>query len=291
MPYGHKSTLYDALGLTRDAKQSDILRTYRRLSAELRSEASAPDPRREALIHEAYEVLSDPQRRAAYDKSLRDGKFFGETRAPGAPLKWGALALVVVLGGALAYYFMAARRPAMSPLTMSREELQAAVSVAVGRVNRVEMSGARSAQGVAVAIEEGVMMAPCAGIGPGVQILVRIPPRDIPAQVRAADDPSGLCRLAVSGGASWPLRMASVIPRVGDTVHVAMLGSLGEVIIASGEVTKLEGGRILAVSAKADTPIDGTPLLDHQGRIIAVALGGRFTLLPASWITGSARNR
>ena len=291
MPYGQKSTLYDALGLNRDAKQSDIIRTYRRLTQELQKESAAPDPRREALVHEAYEVLSDPQRRAAYDKSLRDEKFLGVQAGRKPGFKWGAVvgAVALALGGAYYYFRAAGPAPGAAQLPgASLQVVQAAAAVAIGRVSQVQMSGARSNLGAAVAIAEGVMMTPCQGIAPGAQLMVRIPPRDIPAQVRQADDTSGLCRLLVSGGASWPLTLSRNVPRVGDTVYAANLGSLGEVVLGPGEVKKIAPGgqgMLVDTNARAGEPVEGTPLLDNQGQLVAIVLNGRYTTLPGTWMS------
>lgn len=284
--YGGKSTLYDALGLTRTAAQSDIIRTYRRLSAELKSEASAPNPRREALIHEAYEVLSDPQKRAAYDRSLQQAKFHGNERGRGPARKWGVLVAALGAAAGIAYYFMRPQAQHQAP-GASLQEIQAAAALSVGRVNRIDMSGARSTLGTAVAIEEGVMMAPCEGIGPGAQILVRIPPRDIPAQVRSADESTGLCRLAVSGAGSWPLGISGQVPRVGDKVYAANLNPLGEVVVAAREVRRVvagANGAVIETTPGGAAPADGSPLLDAQGRVVAIALKGVHTTLPAAWI-------
>jgi hypothetical protein len=286
---GRKSTLYDVLGLTRDAKQSDIIRVYRRLSAEMQREAAAPNPRRAALIHEAYEVLSDPARREAYDKSLRSVKFTGVRGTTPGNGKWVALGVLAVIALGAGYYFgfvRTADKPA-HVAAMSLPELQAAASVSVGRVNRVEMSGARATLAAAVAVEEGVMMAPCEGIDPAAQIVVRIPPRDIPAQLKHADAAAGLCKLAVSGGGSWPLRMTSAVPRAGDKVYAANLNALGEVVVTAGEVRKIgrgPRGEVIESTARAGVPVDGTPLLDQQGRVVAIAMGGQHTVLPRAWI-------
>ncbi len=285
-----KSTLYDVLGLTRDARQSDIVRVYRRLTGEMQGEAAAPNPRRTALVHEAYEVLSDPERRAAYDKSLRTANFTG-ARSPASGRKWAVAGVLALLGFGALYYLTLGRAPEgrTQAAAMSLQELQAAAAVAVGRVNRVEMSGGRAALGAAVAIEEGVMMAPCEGIEPAAQIVVRIPPRDIPAQLKHADAAAGLCKLAVSGGASWPLSVTSLVPRPGDKVYAANLNAAGEVVVTAGEVRGISRGprgEVIESTARLAAPVEGAPLLDSQGRVVAIARDGRHTMLPRTWIGG-----
>lgn len=283
-----KSTLYDVLGLTSDARQSDVIRVYRRLTGEMQSEAAAPNPRRAALLHEAYEVLSDPERRAAYDKSLRSARFSGRREKSSLNL-WVTIASVAVIAVAALWYFMPGREGAgpRHVAAMSLQELQTAASVSVGRVSRIEMSGARSPLAAAVAVEEGVMMAPCEGIDPAAQIVVRIPPRDIPAHLKHADAATGLCRLAVSGGGSWPLSTTHALPRPGDKVYAANLNALGEVVVIAGEVRKIgrgARGEVIESTARTSTPVDGTPLLDQQGRIVAIAMAGQHTVLPRGWV-------
>jgi hypothetical protein len=288
--YGGKQTLYGILELPRDAKQTDIVRCYRRLAAEMQKETAAPNPRRAQLIREAYEVLSDPQRRAAYDESLRGPGFLGVGGSDKPQRKWAMLVAGVALALGALYYFTIGSppEPRRAAHVLSPKEVHTAASVSVGRVNRVEMSGARSNLGTAVAVEEGVMMAPCRGIDPGAQILVRIPPRDLPAQLRKLDEKTGLCRLAVSGGGSWPLPMTALVPNVGDAIYAANLNALGEVVISPGVVKKVvrtsTGTVVIDSTALAGPPVDGSPLLDAEGRIVAIALNGKHTTLPREWI-------
>lgn len=288
MAYGGKQTLYDILELPRDAEPLEITRAYRRLNAELNKEYAAPNPRKAALVHEAYEVLSDPRKRAEYDRSLKTARFLGT--APGEkPQRRGLLAVLVlgVAAGGAWYYFQGRTDAALSAPSLGQQEVHTAASLSVGRVNRVEMTGARAGLGVAVAIEEGVMLAPCEGIAPGTQLLVRIPPRDIPAQLGAADSALGLCKLNVTGGASWPLPMSGLVPRIGDRVYAVNLGPLGEVVVSPGEVKKITPvamGRAIESTARAGTPLEGSPLLDAEGRVIAIAMKGQHTTLPSAWI-------
>jgi molecular chaperone DnaJ len=72
---------YEVLGVSRDAGDGDIKRAFRSLARELHPDVSeAPDTDgRFREVAEAYEVLSDPERRATYDRfghaGLRRGGF------------------------------------------------------------------------------------------------------------------------------------------------------------------------------------------------------------------------
>ncbi|WP_261805515.1 molecular chaperone DnaJ [Lapidilactobacillus luobeiensis] len=73
---------YDVLGLQKDASDADIKKAYRQLSKKYHPDINkAPDAEAKfKKINEAYETLSDPQQRAAYDqygKSGMDGAFQG----------------------------------------------------------------------------------------------------------------------------------------------------------------------------------------------------------------------
>jgi molecular chaperone DnaJ len=72
---------YEVLGVPRDATEADIKKAFRSLARELHPDVSeAPDTDgRFREVAEAYEVLSDPERRATYDRfghaGLRRGGF------------------------------------------------------------------------------------------------------------------------------------------------------------------------------------------------------------------------
>ena len=67
---------YEILGVSRDADDATIKKAFRRLARELHPDVNRHDPQAEEKFKqtaEAYEVLSDPERRATYDRYGHDG--------------------------------------------------------------------------------------------------------------------------------------------------------------------------------------------------------------------------
>lgn len=282
-------TLYDALGVDREARPGEIRRAHDRLVAEFGLDTTPPDPRREALIREAFAVLSDPQRRAEYDRSLETSA--SEPPAPGGrkAIAIGAAAAVVAV--ALAAWQFGGRSPAPTVAAKPVAEILAEASRSVGRMQAFELSGNPVATGVAFAVAPGVMATACQGLAPGAQVVVRIGSREVPARMDAADEALGLCRLAVDGAGSWPLP-GGPVPRAGDKVYAVGLSGAGEVQLAEAQVKRVvsEGGRSV-VDAGIAVPAGhgGRPLLDAGGRIVAAAVappgGGAavHVVIPHGW--------
>src|SRR2546421_1771574 len=67
---------YEVLGVPRTASETDIKSAFRRLARELHPDVNDQDPNAEEKFKEAaeaYEVLSDSERRAVYDRYGHDG--------------------------------------------------------------------------------------------------------------------------------------------------------------------------------------------------------------------------
>jgi DnaJ-class molecular chaperone len=80
---------YEVLGLSHDANKAEVKTAFRRLARELHPDVNDHDPEAEEKFKaaaEAYEVLSDPERRRAYDAYGHEG-----LRGGGAPGGFGSV--------------------------------------------------------------------------------------------------------------------------------------------------------------------------------------------------------
>ena len=65
------SDFYELLGVGRDATEDDLKKAFRKLARQYHPDANPDDVEAEARFKEialAYETLSDPQKRAHYDR-------------------------------------------------------------------------------------------------------------------------------------------------------------------------------------------------------------------------------
>ena len=79
-----KRDYYETLGVSADISKGDLKKAYRRLAMKVHPDRNPGDSEAEAKfkeLSEAYEVLSEPEKRAAYDRHGHDA--FGDMGSPG----------------------------------------------------------------------------------------------------------------------------------------------------------------------------------------------------------------
>lgn len=279
-------THYEALGVDPSAKHHEIGLAFNRAMAARRREDAPPDPKGEVRLREAHAVLSDPERRAAYDESLRIARL-----KPAFGPKQGAMAAAFVAMVGAGVWWSLAPEPA-PPQGRSIDEIRETVAAAVGRLRSIEMSGESRPVGLAFAVEAHTMVTSCHGVSPAAILDVTLPQRELRVRVATVSDELGLCKLAAPDTGSWRLPVSPVPAKMHDKVHAAGLDAQGRVVLRQGYVTRVatDGGKPVL---EADMPVapeaNGAPLLDMQGRVVAVAVapaGGRgwYVPLTPAWV-------
>ena len=275
-----KQTHYDVLGVARNAKLQDITRAYNRHKSMVTRDDAAPDLKRETLIRQAYETLSDDARREAYEQSLVAPDRQNRSRMRGI--------VIGVLGVALAGGYLFFTRPASAPVAPIRtsEEIVNDAAISIARLQSIEMSGRIVPVGVAFAIGENVLVGSCTGVAPTAQLVVLIPPRKVPARILSVDDNLGLCRLVADGTGSKPLVASRLEARVDDLVYVTSANNDGSLAVKQSVVKRInfESGAKVIETTSAPS---GAPLLNAQGQLLAVSpkADGKYIPVPAAWIT------
>jgi S1-C subfamily serine protease len=286
--YGQKETLYNVLDLPRNAKPAEVTRAYERLRDRMKAEGAAMDPRKLALLHEAHEVLSNPDRRAAYDKSLRSDSFLFLPEQARIPWKLVGIAVAAVLGAIVLYFMM--RDPPPPPPSKSKEIL-ASASASVGRVQNVDVGGNRTPAGIATTTDDKVMITTCHGIRGGSQLLISNGQAAIGGQIVLADQELDLCKLAVDTSRP-PLKQAPM-PKVGDKVYALGSTAAGEFTVSEGTVKELvqtPQGPVIETTILVPAFASGGPLLDAYGKIVGITVAphnygaGRNIAVPISWV-------
>lgn len=282
-----EKTHYQVLGLKPGARHTEIGIAYQRIMGKRRAETAPPDPKLDARIQEAYEVLSDLEQREYYDAELR-------ARMLQRPLpKWriGAALLAVVALGAGAWWYLKPSESEKLDAEAPQKVAQAAAP-AVGKIERIRVSGSVQPAGIAFSTEEGVMASSCHALAPDTQLVVTMLGRKVPVTVRTLDAKTSLCQLTAPNSGSWPLMFTGVAPRPGDRVFAARVDAKGEVSLREGQVKRVletPQGRAVETNLPVGAEGAGTPLFDPQARVIAIASfapdGKELYLLPPeAWL-------
>lgn len=286
---------YEILGVPRRAKLTDITRAHRRWVGEFKKESTAPDPRREALLLEAFEILSDEQRRDAYDAEL--AAFEREIGRKKNKPPVAAIAAGVVVVAAIGGYFAFGSRQPAGPKPRTAEDIQMTTSGSVSPLFTYDISGKSAPAGLGFVIADKVMVANCQQLAPGAQLMVNVgASRQVAARVTQFDEKLGLCKIATDGYTGEPLGVNTTPPAPGARVFAAVVGPKGEVSLREVTVSKVvedAAGKALEATVPAQANGHGAPLLDAQGKVVAVATqqgDGKIVhrVVPAAWL---AENR
>jgi S1-C subfamily serine protease len=319
-----KKSLYEILGVPRDANDIDIGLAYQKRTAEL-ERASPPQPGAQSLLHEAHEVLGNPARRAAYDASLvsaaekaqaaqqaepdlvLEGGEEAEEAAGRRKLVIGAIAavVVIVIVAAIAMRGKQAPPPPPPPVVEAKPapppppkpksavEVLADAVTSSGKLLSYEMSGSAVTLGIATAIEPGAMVTTCHGIPAGAKLVVRVGNESFPADLAITDEDLDLCRLAVVGFSTRPLVLAADEPKAGDPIMVAGINKDGEMAMTEGTVKEMRnvpGGKVIELSMPVAPLGSGGPVFDRFGKLVGIATtphrygAGLSIALPAAWL-------
>jgi serine protease Do len=319
-----KKSLYDILGLSRDANDIDIGLAYERRKAELQR-ASPQDASAIALAHQAHEILSNPKRRAAYDASLvtqAEKAAAAEQAAPDLVLEGdedekparnkyligGIAAAVAAIVAAIVVLRPGHDRPPPPPppvveapkpppppppKPLGPEQILPAAMLSIGRVMSYEMSGRAVPVGLALAVEPNRMITTCHGIPAGGKLMVKVDQESMSADLAETDEELDLCRLAVQGLNVRPLTIATEEAKAGDKIFVLGVNSAGVFALTEGTVkqARIVGGtKVLELSMPVNPASSGGAVLDTFGRLVGIATtphryGPAPAAISAGWIS------
>ena len=306
-----KKTLYEILGVPREASADEISSAYQERVAELEA-MRPPDPGAAALVRQAYEILGNPARRAQYDATLPPTA--GLDAVPAAPraddpplppeeaarrrrLSWPLMAALAALSLVILYYALRPGRlpdPQTPPSTPPDASAPAAVpppapaapkaitsadilkeaTAASGVLSSIEMSGRSTPIGIALAIEPGAMVTTCHAIPAGAKLVVELNNERLPADLGITDEELDLCRLSVAGLAAKPFTLATEPPKPGDRVFTTGVNSANQFALTEGTVEQLRKvptGQVLELSIPVAASASGGGVFDTQGRLVAIA--------------------
>ena len=318
-----KKSLYEILGLDRDANAIDVGLAYERRRGELAA-AIPPDASATALVQQAYEVLSNPKRRAAYDASLITAEekaaaaeqatdFVLETEPEPAPRRmvWAGIAAGVVVTVAAIYFtFRGERFPAPAtpaaveapkpvvqappppPKPLPPGTILTGATSSVGQVLSYDMGGQAKPLGLAVAVDRGVYLTTCHGISAGSALVVRVGAESHSGSLALADEQLDLCKIAVPDLRGAGLPVAGDELKSGDRIYAMGANARGEMALTEGTVKQLRPaamGSVIEVSMPIAPTASGGPIFDSFGRLVGIATtphafgAGLNIALPASW--------
>jgi hypothetical protein len=278
---GGNRTFYEVLGVSRDAKVNEIQLAYNRLRAEMKKESTAPDPRLAAMAKVAVETLSNPDKRAQYDKTLG---VLARAPAPvrrrksgrGAGIAVAALALFVAGGAAWYFVGMPRSKPAAASAEAGITPQQVADEVGprIGRLQGALMSGEVRDLGIVVASGENEMVTTCRGFVAGAQLTVKVGQAAQKAELTRVNEELDICTLSVRGAAGGLKLRGSAAAQAEKLYAIAPHRTGGQPVWHEVSAVKpIQDPNGPALEVKAPVPLEnGTPVFDGQARLVGLAV-------------------
>jgi hypothetical protein len=269
-------TLYEVLGVARNAKATDIGRAYNLIKADLQKETSAPNPRLAAMAKVAYETLYDPDRRAEYDATLASAAVAGRGRkGRGATAMVASIVAVIAVAGA-GYYFFG--RPAHhgerdAEKALSPQEILQAVAPQIAHLQGALVSGEVRDLGVAVAVGENEMVTTCRGMAAGMLLTVKSGDRTSKAELARANEDLDICTLTVKG-AGPGVKIRTGMPGTSEQIQAVLVNAEGQPEARQVSVARaIKDAKAAAFELRAAVPLpNGTPAFDSQARLVGIVV-------------------
>ncbi|MBC8021547.1 MAG: trypsin-like peptidase domain-containing protein [Burkholderiales bacterium] len=318
-----KQSLYEILGIAPDANELDIGLAYEKRRQEL-ERAPHHDSNALALVQEAYEILSTPARRKAYDAArvtaAERAAAKAQATAPDLVVEGGdeeaprrawllpaIIAGVVVLG--IAFFMMRSgpapekappvaeapkAAPPPPPQPMRAEQILPTAIRATGQLLSYDMSGAAVPLGLAVSLEPGTVVTTCHGINAGSKLVFRQGAETLSAELTVIDEVLDLCRIAVPGLAAKTLAVATDEAKAGDKIFTLGMNAKRDFALTEGTVKQTrmaQSAKVLEVSMPIAPSGSGAPVLDSYGRVVGIATtphrygSGINAAISSAWIS------
>ena len=273
-------SLYAVLGVRRSAKVTDITRAYARILSDQKREDVPPNPRLVAMAKVAYETLSDPDKREAYDRTLPVLGAPPPVAKPRARRKSraGLLAvagIAVVAAAGAAWYFLD-YRPAARSSQRAPEKAHTGAEIAemaspyLGRVQGATIGQTRDL-GLALVMAEDEMVTACRDVPAGLILAVQVGAASPKAELARANEELGICVITVRGGASG-FKVRAGMPAPGEPLYAIVREASGPprpLQVTVGRALQDPKGQALEIKAGAPLP-NGAPIFDSQARLVGL---------------------
>jgi hypothetical protein len=264
----NKKTLYEALGVPRNAKNTDIGLAYNRFKAAMQKEDAAPDPRGAAMAKAAFETLSDPERRAQYDASLEPAPVAKSRN----PILIGTVLFLAAAAG-LAFVLIDRHPKPAAAAPLDAQQLLDATSPSIGRLRVAVMSGEVRPAGVAIATGAGELATTCHEFPAGAQITINLPEGASQASIARANEDLDICILGVKSPPARFVKLRSGEPAAGEKVYAILAEGARPDQLKEGRVKRAiadpKGAAMELEFPGASLPT-GSPVVDSQGRLVGL---------------------